>query len=189
MLIKKRLSNERIASEGVAIVKDAELKLISELMKNCHRSDRQLAKAVGISQPTVSRLRSRLEKNGFIREYAALPDFTKLGYRIFALTFVKLKKSLNEQQIARIRKIAQESMKTGPFEVVMLERGLGLDSNGVFASYHEDYSAYMKFVQWIKQFEFLELGEIKSFLVNLDDEVRYRPWTYSTLAKHVLQMK
>jgi hypothetical protein len=30
MLIKKRLSNERIASEGEATVKDVELKLISE---------------------------------------------------------------------------------------------------------------------------------------------------------------
>jgi DNA-binding Lrp family transcriptional regulator len=63
MLIKKRLSNEHIASEGVAIVKDAELKLISELMKDSRRSDRELAKAVGVSQPTISRMIRKLEKD------------------------------------------------------------------------------------------------------------------------------
>ena len=45
-------------------MKDVELKLISELMKNSRRSDRELAKTIGVSQPTVSRLIRKLEKNG-----------------------------------------------------------------------------------------------------------------------------
>jgi DNA-binding Lrp family transcriptional regulator len=49
-------------------MKDVELKLVSELMKNSRRSDRELAKAVGVSQPTVSRLVKRLEKDGLIKE-------------------------------------------------------------------------------------------------------------------------
>jgi DNA-binding Lrp family transcriptional regulator len=36
-----------------AWMKDIELRLISELMKNSRRSDRELAKAIGISQPTI----------------------------------------------------------------------------------------------------------------------------------------
>jgi hypothetical protein len=31
--------------------KDVELRLISELMKNCHRSDRELARVLKVSQP------------------------------------------------------------------------------------------------------------------------------------------
>jgi hypothetical protein len=42
-------------------MKNIELKLISELMKNSRRSDRELAKAIGVSQPTVSRLIKKLE--------------------------------------------------------------------------------------------------------------------------------
>ena len=37
------------------ILKDVELKLFSELMKNSRRSDRELAKVIGVSQPTVTR--------------------------------------------------------------------------------------------------------------------------------------
>ena len=59
-----------------------EWKLISELMKNSRRSDRDLAKVIGKSQPTVTRTRTRLEKQGYIKEYTMLPDFQKLGFEI-----------------------------------------------------------------------------------------------------------
>jgi DNA-binding Lrp family transcriptional regulator len=45
-------------------IRDIELKILSELMKNARISDRELAKKIGVSQPTVSRIRSRLEKEG-----------------------------------------------------------------------------------------------------------------------------
>lgn len=50
-------------------MKEFELKLISELMKNSRRSDRDLAKAIGSSQPTVTRNRHRLEQQGIIKQY------------------------------------------------------------------------------------------------------------------------
>mgnify|MGYP006271117405 CR=1 FL=1 len=49
-------------------LKDVELRIVAELMKNSRRSDRELAKVVGVSQPTVTRTRSRLEKEGIIKE-------------------------------------------------------------------------------------------------------------------------
>lgn len=50
-------------------MKKVELKVLSELMKNSKISDRELAKTIGVSQPTVTRARTRLEKNGYIQEY------------------------------------------------------------------------------------------------------------------------
>lgn len=44
-------------------LKPIDYKLLFELMKDSHRSDRQLAKALGVSQPTVTRRRAMLEKN------------------------------------------------------------------------------------------------------------------------------
>jgi DNA-binding Lrp family transcriptional regulator len=44
-------------------MKDIELKLISELMLDSRRSDRELAKVLGVSQPTVSR-RARDQEAG-----------------------------------------------------------------------------------------------------------------------------
>ncbi len=46
-------------------------KLLLELLKNSHRSDRQLAREMGTSQPTVTRMRNKLEKNGWIKEYTS----------------------------------------------------------------------------------------------------------------------
>ncbi len=38
-------------------LKPIDYKILFELMKDSHRSDRQLAKALGVSQPTVTRRR------------------------------------------------------------------------------------------------------------------------------------
>jgi DNA-binding Lrp family transcriptional regulator len=43
-------------------LKAVELRLISELMKNSQRSDRELAKAIGVSQPTISRVKKSWKK-------------------------------------------------------------------------------------------------------------------------------
>ena len=41
-------------------LKDVEVRLIAELMKNSNRSDSELAKATGVSQPTVGRIINKL---------------------------------------------------------------------------------------------------------------------------------
>jgi len=43
-------------------MKEIELKLLAELLNNSRRSDRDLAKVIGTSQPTVTRTRIRLRK-------------------------------------------------------------------------------------------------------------------------------
>ena len=170
-------------------MKDTELRLITELMKNSRRSDRELAKAIGASQPTVSRIIKKLEKEKIIEEYTMISNFSKLGYKILALTFVKLKTTLNQEQIERAREIAKERLRAGPSEAVMLERGMGLGFDGVFITYHEDYLSYEKFADWLRQFDFIAMKDVQSFIVNLESPVRYRPLTFSVLANHVREMK
>ena len=171
------------------MMKDVKLKLISELMKNCRRSDRELAKVIGVSQPTVSRLVRKLEKEGYIEEYAAIPNLRKLGYEIMAITFVKLRKALSPRDIEEARKMTAKSLAKGSFEVIMLERGMGLGYDGVCISYHEDFSSYLKQMDWFKQFTFLDIGRLDSFLIDLNDKVHYRRLTFKTLAEDVLKAK
>lgn len=166
-------------------MREIELKLISELMKNSRRSDRDLAKVIGSSQPTVTRTRKRLEKEGYIREYTMIPSFRKLGYRIMALTFA-LSQPLGEEEAEKARKALAESVKDKQFEFIMLERGRGLGFDGVVISFHESYSSYLNVLRWLGQFDFLDLKKIDSFLIDLDDKVRYRPLTLSKLAEHLL---
>lgn len=169
-------------------MKQRELRILSELMKDSKQSDRELARKVGVSQPTVSRIRSRLEKEGYIKEYTIVPDFSKLGYKIMAITF-GLSQALSEEASERVRKILQDGIKKERLCLVMLERGMGLGFDGVFITYHRDYSSHRRFLGWLRQAfpkDLLDVEKVSSFLVDLDDEVRYLPFTYSMLAKDLL---
>jgi DNA-binding Lrp family transcriptional regulator len=170
-------------------MKDAELKLIYELMKNSRRSDRDLAKAIGVSQPTVTRIRSKLEKEGYISEYTMIPDFIKLGYQILALTFVKSRKGLDPEEVDKAREIARECSKINRYGLITVERGIGLGYDGVIISYHKCYANYLELVNLLKQFTFLDLSSIESFMISLDDEVHYIPLSFKALANHVLMLK
>ena len=170
-------------------MKNAGLKLISELMKNSRRSDRDLAKAIGVSQPTVSRLIKMLEKEGIIKEYTMIPDFCKLGYEILAFTFFNLEKEPNAEEIEKAREVFQSLSQNRLLEVVMLERGIGLGYYGVIISFHEDYSSFLKLRETIVQFDFWELSKMESFIICLVDENRYMPLTFASLAKHLLIVK
>ncbi|MDH5495765.1 MAG: winged helix-turn-helix transcriptional regulator [Candidatus Bathyarchaeota archaeon] len=170
-------------------MKEREWKLISELMKDSRRSDRELARAIGISQPTVSRMVKKLEKEKYIKEYTMIPYFHKLGYEILAITLFKYKQSFNAEKIEKARKILNESFKKGPFEIIMAERGMGLGHNALMISIHKDYTSFIELKNWAKQFTYLGLVETESFLINLADKVHYRPLTFATLAKHILTLK
>ena len=54
--------------------------LLLELLKDSKRSDREIAKVLGVSQPTVSRMRWRLEEEGWIKDFTVIPDFVKMGF-------------------------------------------------------------------------------------------------------------
>ena len=163
-------------------MKKVELNLISELMKNSRQSDRDLARTIGVSQPTITRIRNKLEKEGYIREYTMIPDFSKIGYKIMAITFA-LSRFLEKEEAERAGKTLADGVKDKQFEFIMLERGDGLGFDGVIISLHKDYASYLKVFEWVRQFDFLEVNRIDSFLINLEDKVRYRPLTFSTLAK------
>jgi len=72
-------------------MKDTELKVVVELIKNRGRSNRELARAIGMSQPTVTRTQTGLEKRGIIKEYTIAPDYVQLGLTLMSITFTRLK--------------------------------------------------------------------------------------------------
>jgi DNA-binding Lrp family transcriptional regulator len=182
-------SNESSKGGERKPMKIIERKLIAELMKNSRRSDREISKAVGVSQPTVSRMVKRLEKEGYIREYTMIPDFQKLGYELVALIFLKLKGNLSPEEAQKARETTKERLKESTFPIVMLERGMGLGYDGVLVSLYEDYSSYREHMNLLRTYPFLEQAHIESFITNLSDKTRYRPLTLALVAEHVLKIK
>jgi DNA-binding Lrp family transcriptional regulator len=138
-------------------MRDVELKLISELMKNSRRSDREIAKSLRSSQPTVSRILKRLEKEGYIREFTAIPDFHKLGFEIAAITLIKLK-TLTEEGLKKAQEITVKDMKekAPPDEIVLFCRGIGGGYSGAIISLHKSYSGYANLLNRTKEYPFVD---------------------------------
>jgi len=102
-----------------------------------------------------------------------------------AITFA-FSQALNKEEAEKAKNILIESVKDKQFEFIMLERGHGLGFDATIISLHEDYASYLKVLEWLRGFDFLDVTKTDSFLINLEDNVRYRPLTFSTLATYLL---
>ncbi len=169
-------------------MKDIRLKLLAELMKNSKTSDRELATRLGVSQPTVSRIRAKLEREGYVKEYTLIPDFHKLGFEIMAVTLVKLKKELNERELDQIRKHAEGLLKKSPFAYMMNLGGHGLGYSSVMISLHENYSDFARFVKAAREVPHAELAAFDSFMTSLSEK-HYQPLTLSITADYLLAIE
>jgi DNA-binding Lrp family transcriptional regulator len=170
-------------------VKDIEVRLVSELMKNSRRSDRELAKTIGVSQPTISRTIRKLERKGTIQEYTMIPDLVKLGYEILAFDFVKLNHDLSNEEIEKAKDLIMETLKVMPLEILMLERGMGMGFDGVIISYHRDIASHFAFNKLLKETGFLDVNNLETFRVSLKDEVHFLPLSLSLIAQSISTMK
>jgi len=160
-----------------ARMKDVELKLVCELIKNSRRSDRELAKLIGVSQPTITRTGKKLEQKGFIR-YTAVPNLAEMGFEIIAIIFANWKRE--EYPDTRVPK-ARDFIKRHP-NIVFVSTRRGLDSDRVAMSVHKSYSDYAKFMAEIRT-EWAEYMTIPgSFLISIGTDNVLRPLSFSYLA-------
>ena len=168
-------------------LKDLEVKMLSEIVKNSRRSDRELAKAIGTSQPTATRIRAKLEKEGYIKEYTAIPDLIKIGHTIMALTFLKFdQKTAVVQNDYEFKKSHFEAISQDSTAAVLLaKQGLGLGYDKVLISFHPNYAAFDKFQLYVKEKMGANLLDVNAFLINLVDEKNNLPFTFKLLANQI----
>jgi hypothetical protein len=115
-------------------------------MKNARGSDRQIAKDVGCSQPTVTRRKVALEVNAGIR-FQCIPDFSKLGLSIAGLIDVTY---CVEEQRALIL--------NSPNVLMALE---SINHVSMFAVF-KDFQDYTVFLQSLKQLN-INISGVKLF--------------------------
>jgi len=165
--------------------KDVELRLIAELMKGSRRSDRELARALRVSQPTVTRIRSRLEKEGIIKEYTMIPDLGKLGVEIIAITFDQWsnEKISEYSESVRIEK-AKQFISKYP-NVVFASSGNGLGNGRVIVSVHKAYSDYTEFMREMRTEWSGLLTSLESFIISVSVDAMPKPFTLSNLMKYL----
>lgn len=163
-------------------LKPMDYEILYELMKNARRSDRQLAKTLKTSQPTVTRKRTFLEKE-LIEGYTAIPKWGELGYEIFAITLVKSKSVLgSKEKYEDVRKRGMDWLMKQP-NIIMGGGCRGSGVNSFMISLHKNYSDYDEFMHNYR----LELGDtaddVQTVLVNLGGRELIKPLNLKYLAQ------
>jgi DNA-binding Lrp family transcriptional regulator len=161
-------------------LKPIDYKLLFELMKDSHRSDRQLAKALEVSQPTVTRRRTMLEEN-LIEGYTITPTFGKIGFEIAAFTFLKSKlHKAGKEKDEALKKLKEWYMKQPNVVLVLDGRGMGWDA--VCVSLHKKYSDFVQFMR-THDSELSDLiTESQTFHADLNPGVIIKPFSLKYLA-------
>ena len=65
-------------------------KLLNELARNSSQSTKKLAEKIGVTRQTLASRIKKLEKRKIIEGFRAKIDYSKLGYNIFFVLFLKL---------------------------------------------------------------------------------------------------
>ena len=158
-------------------LKPIDYRLLFELMKDSHRSDRQIAKALGVSQPTVTRRRALLEEN-FIEGYTIVPKFGKIGFEIVAFTFLKNK--LERKTDEAFQKLKDWYMKQP--NVILVQEGRGMGWNLLCISLHNCYSDYAAFMRMHDAELSDYVVESQTFHADLNPGVTIKPFSLKYLS-------
>lgn len=163
-------------------LKPIDCKLLFELMKDSHRSDRQLAKALGVSQPTVTRRRAMLEE-GYTEGYTVIPKFGQIGFELAAFTFLKskLKQKNGKEKDEALQKL-KEWYDNQPNVILVLDgRGMGWDV--LCVSLHENFADFTKFIR-AHDSELADwMVESQTFHADLKNAMVLKPFHLKYLAK------
>jgi DNA-binding Lrp family transcriptional regulator len=168
--------------------KTAEKQLMNTYARR--RSDRELAKTVGVSQPTVTRVRQKLEREGIVREYTVVPDFSKLGFGIMAVMMFKLK-ALSAEELGELQRTARELDRQERRPYLLIMEGSGLGKNLIVIQFHKDYSDYVSYMNSMKErarsgdSAYMNLDSLEGFLIDLNYKNHYQPITLSRIAAHL----
>jgi len=147
------------------------VKILKELLRNSRRSDRELARAVGTSQPTVTRNRRLLSQ--YIRSYTVVPEFSKIGYEIVALTFAKAR-TYSRKEVESKLAYTKEWVMRHP-NVIFASDGEGLGKDAVMVSLHKNYSQYADFMREFS-IDFADfVGDSQSFIISLKTGLMLKP--------------
>ncbi len=116
-----------------------DLKILEQLQNNSNLTNKELAAAVHLSTtPTFERVK-RLERDGYIKRYAAVLDAEKLNCGFVAFCFLKMKQHSHENAV-RIMEAVQSIPEIGECY------NISGDYDFLLKIYAKDMKSYQKFI-------------------------------------------
>ena len=146
-----------------------EKQVLIELAKNSRLSDRELASKLRTSQPTITRIRTKLMQEGFLDRVLMIPDVQKLGIHMHAFTFVRA------HNPAAVKKMSQWANEQPV--VLFASEGEGLQNHTfVLESMHSDFSEYTSFVKGFREKFAGQFSDVAPFLVDSKSISKFYHW-------------
>ncbi len=129
------------------MLKERERKVLIELLKDGRKPDKHIANDLHMTQPTVTRIRQKLETRGVIRAYRPDLNEKKLGFTITVVTFFAWR---DTSQIKEIKECI-DYITRHP-HVVYFSEGEGLrGKNAMIMSLHIDFGDYENFTRDLRE--------------------------------------
>lgn len=117
--------------------------------------------------------------------YTAIPDWSKLGYEIIALTFSKWKHSIfSDERVAEAKKFLERHPN-----IIFVSTGQGMDSDRVCISLHKSYRDYCRLMQEFRQGWGKYMENLDSFVISMGADNILRPLTLRHLADYLPHAK
>lgn len=178
-----------VVDTNMVKLKSIDVQILSELVENSKVSDRKLARKTGVSQPTVTRRRAKLEKQRLL-DYTAIPNFEKLGFEILAFSFVHLNLDVrrNLRKGGNDGDPSVESTLSNNPHIIFTSSGRGLGMEGIAISIHKSYSDYVKFRRQLEDEWGQHVSEINDFVISLKTDNIARGFTFKHIAKILKQI-
>lgn len=101
------------------------------------------------------------------------------------VTLIKHTEPPDKDKSAEIRTKVIEIEKQNPHASLMAVNGMGLGKDRLFITFYEDYSAYSKAMELTKSIPHVEVDDVETFLVNLNDKSNYRVLSMAAIANHL----
>jgi len=163
-------------------LKDLDYGIFSELLKNSKSSDREIAKKIGVSQPTVTRRRMRLEKE-VIDSYTLIPKWEAAAYTLLVITLFKHRlKSRTKEEYLATRKLVLDWMMKHP-NIIMDGRCTGNGADAFMISIHKNFAGYDKLSIEVTRDLGDNIRNIQPILVNLAKGNLIKPLSLKYLAE------
>ena len=112
--------------------------ILNAFLRNCKQSDREIATISKVSQPTITRVRQRLERTGIIKHYMAIPDYNKIGYPFGS---VITGQSFSE---GSLKELISKS------DIVLKAPCIELNQNIILITMHKTIEDYKEFLKKVK---------------------------------------
>lgn len=165
------------------MLKKKEKDVLVRLIKNGRKTDKQIAKEINTTQPTVTRIRQKLEREKYIWDYHARPSFRKIGLNIIVVTFMQWTDYSKKEELTEFIK----AMKTNK-KILCFARGNGLSGRtAFFISSHKDMKSYEDFIVDIKTRWGTYIKSTDQFISSIENV--FKPFDYSDVTSLILEEK